>query len=192
MFGFLTFVVSVLILQKNINYGLALDLNKHSPEMLFVNSALQFYSDLSGKNSANQNNAKPNQFFGSKSSKSANSNYATSPTVASQSPAPSNTNNQSIIKVEPMVQWVNSNDFMELISYLAEQTKYMPKKNYVIMDTRNSNEYNGWKSFSKASAKTSDQSSSVNSGLIGLYDQKNGHITHAHKYYRNYVKVVVL
>jgi 3-mercaptopyruvate sulfurtransferase SseA len=91
-----------------------------------------------------------------------------------------NTITNASIPNEPKIQWVKSNDFMELISYLAEQSKFTPKKNYIIIDTRNSNEYNGWKSFTKMSTRNNNDQ--MNPGLIALYDQKNGHIAQSHNF----------
>lgn len=48
---------------------------------------------------------------------------------------------------QPDIKWISSSDFLELVRYLFEQAKNIPYTNYLIIDTRNSNEYNGWKSF---------------------------------------------
>jgi hypothetical protein len=48
---------------------------------------------------------------------------------------------------QPDIKWITPSDFLELIRYLFDQAKTIPYTNYLIIDTRNSNEYNGWKSF---------------------------------------------
>ena len=101
-------------------------------------------------------------------------------------------------KPPPEIKWITSNDLIELISYLSEQQKLLaPRKSYIIIDTRNSNEYNGWKAFAKMSLRTGgggnnpdDKSAPpppppparINDGLISLYDTKNGHITDSHNF----------
>ena len=56
----------------------------------------------------------------------------------------------------------------------------------IIVDTRNSNEYNGWKSFSSKSKRNSNSKNNLltfeQNGLSQLYDTKNGHITRAHNF----------
>lgn len=48
---------------------------------------------------------------------------------------------------QPDIKWITPSDFLELIRYLFDQAKNIPYTNFIIIDTRNSNEYNGWKSF---------------------------------------------
>jgi 3-mercaptopyruvate sulfurtransferase SseA len=59
----------------------------------------------------------------------------------------------------------------------------------IIVDTRNSNEYNGWKSFSSKSKRNTNSKNNLlitfdqaTNGLSQLYDTKNGHITRAHNF----------
>ncbi|CAF0732362.1 unnamed protein product [Brachionus calyciflorus] len=70
------------------------------------------------------------------------------------------------------VKWINSNEFLQLIS----QFKNSNSKNYIVIDTRSSNEYNGWKSFDKMFQTEFDFNQT---GLSNLYDFKSGHVTNS-------------
>lgn len=78
----------------------------------------------------------------------------------------------------PDVKWISSGDFLELVKYLFEQAKTISYTNFVIIDTRNSNEYNGWKSFDSIYASLDFNKT----GLLPLYDMKNGHVQDARNF----------
>lgn len=71
--------------------------------------------------------------------------------MAQSVPAPGNEHAQqsapSAVPLQPDIKWISPSDFLELIRYLFDQAKNIPYTNFLIIDTRNSNEYNGWKSF---------------------------------------------
>lgn len=83
--------------------------------------------------------------------------------------------NQSDPTTEPLVKWINSNDLLELLIYVNQQAQ-SKSANVIIIDTRNSNEFNGWKSFSESRTFKNQ------SGLSQLYDSKNGHVNDAHNF----------
>ena len=83
--------------------------------------------------------------------------------------------NQSDPITEPLVKWINSNDLLELLMYVNQQAQ-SKSANVILIDTRNSNEYNGWKSFSESNTFNNQ------SGLSQLYDTKNGHVNDAHNF----------
>lgn len=79
---------------------------------------------------------------------------------------------------QPDIKWITPSDFLELIRYLFDQAKNIPYTNFLIIDTRNSNEYNGWKSFDAIYAALDFN----RTGLQPLYDMKNGHVVDAHNF----------
>lgn len=83
---------------------------------------------------------------------------------------------------QPHVKWINSDELVELLSFLSLQSKssnnLISEINSIVIDTRSSNEYNGWKSFKDIYVSVS----SNQTGLLQLYDKKNGHINDAHNF----------
>ena len=77
---------------------------------------------------------------------------------------------ESIEYQETKLRWLETKNLIELLSYLMVQGK-TNRSNVVLIDTRNSNEYNGWKSLQ-----------SNQTDLLSFYDEKNGHIAFAHNF----------
>lgn len=67
-------------------------------------------------------------------------------------------------------KWITSNEFYQLIA------QFKSSNSHVIIDTRTSNEYNGWKSFDKLFSTGFDFNQT---GLVTLYDLKSGHVTNS-------------
>lgn len=86
---------------------------------------------------------------------------------------------ESVVKV-PQLKWINKDDLIELIAYLSQEAR-SSEKSAIVIDTRNSNEYNGWKSFQVRSGPKKAPTTN-NSGLLSLYDMKNGHVVDAHNF----------
>jgi hypothetical protein len=76
---------------------------------------------------------------------------------------------------ETKITWINSTHLIELVSYLVDQ-KRTNKDDVIVIDTRNSDQYNGWHEFGKDLAK--NVSKEIN--LKSLIEAKNGHISFAH------------
>ncbi len=79
---------------------------------------------------------------------------------------------------ETIVTWINSTHLIELVSYLIEQ-KRTSQGDVVVIDTRKSDEYNGWQSIDNnfdvlKTSETKKQSFQT------LLENKNGHISFAH------------
>ena len=64
-------------------------------------------------------------------------------------------------------KWITSNEFYQLVAQFKSSTSH------VIIDTRSSNEFNGWKSFDTLFKKEFDFNQT---GLATLYDIKSGHV----------------
>lgn len=69
---------------------------------------------------------------------------------------------------EPKLKWLEASNLIELVQYLVRQDK-TNRSDVILIDTRNSNEYNGWKSLQ-----------TNQTDLLSFYDEKNGHISFAH------------
>jgi 3-mercaptopyruvate sulfurtransferase SseA len=82
--------------------------------------------------------------------------------------------NENVEVKQPQIKWLTSSELIEFIAYLNKQ---IGKVNFRIIDTRNSNEYNGWKSIHEPSKTNTNHS-----GLFTLYDTKNGRIQNAHNF----------
>ena len=48
----------------------------------------------------------------------------------------------NVVKI-PQLKWINKDDLIELIAYLSQEAR-SSEKSAIVIDTRNSNEYNGW------------------------------------------------
>ncbi|RNA10391.1 thiosulfate sulfurtransferase [Brachionus plicatilis] len=67
-------------------------------------------------------------------------------------------------------KWITSNEFYQLVA------QFKSSSSHVIIDTRSSNEYNGWKSFDALFSTGFDFNQT---GLATLYDLKSGHVTNS-------------
>jgi hypothetical protein len=76
------------------------------------------------------------------------------------------------------ITWINATHLIELVSYLIDQ-KRTSQSDVIVIDTRKSDEYNGWQSMDNnfdvlKTAETKKQSFQT------LLENKNGHIAFAH------------
>lgn len=78
--------------------------------------------------------------------------------------------------VDTKITWINSTHLIELVTYLVDQ-KRTSKEDVVVIDTRNSDHYNGWHAIDKDAYK---DGAHRNNGIKSLIATKNGHISFAH------------
>ena len=88
------------------------------------------------------------------------------------------TDNLNELHKEPKLRWLETKNLIELTTYLMHQEK-TNKSDLILIDTRDSNEYNGWKSI---------QSNQTN--LLSFYDMKNGHISFAHNFDSDWIDTI--
>ncbi len=79
---------------------------------------------------------------------------------------------------EPKLKWLETKNLVELTTYLMHQEK-TNTSNLILIDTRDSNEYNGWKSIQNNQTD-----------LLSFYDMKNGHISFAHNFCSDWIDTV--
>ena len=86
----------------------------------------------------------------------------------------------TVTNKEPDLKWLETKDLIELVSYLMHQEKSnTTTQSNILIDSRDSNEYNGWKSFQNNQ-----------SDLLSFYDEKNGHVSFAHNFDADWIDTV--
>lgn len=77
--------------------------------------------------------------------------------------------------INTKITWINSTHLIKLVSFLVDQNR-TTQSDVIVVDTRCSNEYNGWSPFGDEFEKISK----LNKDESLLYSSKNGHISFAH------------
>jgi 3-mercaptopyruvate sulfurtransferase SseA len=84
---------------------------------------------------------------------------------------------------QTQVNWIKSKDLLDMVLFLYKESKVSSFPSAIIIDTRNSNEYNGWKELNAimASSTTNNNSQQQQMGsLSNFFDAKNGHVSDSH------------
>lgn len=79
---------------------------------------------------------------------------------------------------ETRITWINATHLIELVSYLIDQ-KRTSQSDVVVIDTRSSDEYNGWQSIDNNFEVTKNTVAKMTT-MKSLLKNKNGHIGFAH------------